>query len=94
MACWIAMTHTDAENGGLCIVPGSHQEGLMETEKNEDMEEHDAWEVDYLMHDRDSEEWMQHMYSYNIKGLDSDDVVQLPVPKRAGVFFGGFTVHG
>ena len=91
---WIAMTDTDAENGGLCIVPGSHQEGLMETEKNEDMEEHDSWEVDYLMRDRDGKEWTQHMYSYDIQGLDPGEVVQLTVPKGAGVFFSGFTVHG
>lgn len=94
MACWIAMTDTDAENGGLCIVPGSHREGLLDTEKNEDMEEHDSWEVDYRMRDRNGDEWTQHMYSYDIKGLDPDDVVQLTVPKGAGVFFSGMTVHG
>ncbi|HMB91425.1 MAG TPA: phytanoyl-CoA dioxygenase family protein [Rhodothermales bacterium] len=94
LACWVAITDTDPGNGGLCIVPGSHEHGLYETQKNEDTVEHDAWEVEHLMRDRDGKEWTQRMYSFDIEGLDPDDVVRLTVPKGAGVFFDGLTIHG
>ena len=42
MACWIAMSDTNAENGGLCVVPGSNHHGLYGTHKNQDAREHDA----------------------------------------------------
>lgn len=94
MACWIAMDDTDAGNGGLCVVPGSHTAGLYKTDKNEDDEEHDAWESDHLMRGRDGQEWTQRFYSFDIEGLDPDTVTCLTVPKGAGVFFGGHTIHG
>src|ERR1051326_8207890 len=28
MACWLALSDTDADNGGVCVVPGGHREGL------------------------------------------------------------------
>lgn len=94
MACWMAMSDTDGENGGLCVVPGSHKHGLYGTHKTENSEEHDAWEVEYRMRDRDGKEWTQKMYSFEIEGLHADQIVQLTVPKGGGVFFSGRTIHG
>ena len=94
LACWIAMNDTDAGNGGLCVVPGSNQKGLYEAQQNDDTEEHDAWESDHLMRDRDGREWTQSFYSFDIEGLDEDEIERLTVPKGAGVFFSGYTIHG
>lgn len=94
MACWIAMNDTDAGNGGLCVVPGSHARGLIEPVQNDDTEEHDAWEADHLMRDRDGREWTQTFYSFDIEGLDEGEIERLTVPKGAGVFFSGLTIHG
>jgi len=94
IACWIALSDTDAENGGLCVVPGSHKDGLYETHKNENDQEHDSWEFDYTMRDRDGKEWIQHMYSFEIEGLDMNRLQKLTVPKGAGVIFSGLTIHG
>lgn len=94
MACWIAMSDTDGENGGLCVVAGSHRHGLYPTHKTENAEEHDAWEVEYRMRDRDGKEWSQKMYSFEIEGLDREKILQLAVPKGGGVFFDGRTIHG
>jgi ectoine hydroxylase-related dioxygenase (phytanoyl-CoA dioxygenase family) len=94
MACWLALNDTDAGNGGLCVVPGSHREGLYGTHKNDDDQEHDAWEMDHLMRDRDGREWTQRFYSFDIDGLDHDRVEILTIPTGAGVFFDGLTIHG
>ena len=95
IACWIAMTDTDAENGGLCVVPGSHKvDHLYSTHKNENQDDHDSWEFEYTLRDRDGKEWKEKMYSFEIDGLKKEDVVRLTVPKGAGVFFGGKTIHG
>ncbi|NBC17803.1 MAG: hypothetical protein GVY18_10865 [Bacteroidetes bacterium] len=94
MACWIALNDTDAGNAGLCVVPGSHKDGLYEARKNEDDQEHDAWEVEHLMRDRDGNEWTQRFFSFDIEGLDPEDIERLTVPKGAGVFFSGYTIHG
>jgi ectoine hydroxylase-related dioxygenase (phytanoyl-CoA dioxygenase family) len=94
MACWMAMSDTDGENGGLCVVAGSHRQGIYQTHKTEDADEHDAWEVEYLMRDRDGKEWKQKMYSFEIEGLDRDQILELEVPKGGGVFFSGRTIHG
>lgn len=94
MACWMAMSHTDGDNGGLCVVPGSHQRGLYATRKAENADEHDAWEVEYLMRGPDGKEWTQKMYSFEIEGLDREKIIELEVPKGGGVFFTGRTIHG
>ncbi len=93
-ACWVAMSDTDAENGGLCVVPGSHKRGLYKTHKNANADEHDAWEMDYPMRDRAGKEWVERMYSFEIEGITPEDVVRLTVPKGGGVFFDGHTIHG
>ena len=94
IACWIAMEDTDPGNGGLCVVPGSHTEGLLHTHKNDDDEEHDSWETDHLMRDRDGREWTQSFYSFDIEGLDEGAITCLTIPRGAGVFFSGHTIHG
>ena len=94
IACWVAMSDTDPENGGLVVVPGSHNDGLFSTHKNENPDEHDAWEIDYLMRDRDGKEWVEHMYSFEIDGLDMERLVKLTVPKGSGVIFSSLTIHG
>lgn len=93
-ACWVAMSDTDAENGGLCVVPGSHKRGLYQTHKNQNAAEHDAWEMDYPMRDRNGREWVEKMYSFEIEDIHPEEIVRLTVPKGAGVFFDGHTIHG
>ena len=93
-ACWCAMGDTDAGNGGLCVVPGSQTHGLYRTHKAEDTAEHDAWEFEYAMRDRDGKTWTERMYSFEIEGLDASQIVRLDVPAGAGVFFDGLTIHG
>ncbi len=95
IACWIALTDTDAENGGLCVVPGSHiREELFPTHRTENVDDHDSWEIIYDMSDPDGKEWKEKMYSFEIDGINDMEIVRLTVPKGAGVFFGGKTIHG
>lgn len=94
MACWIAMSDTDAENGGLAVVPGSHKQGLHKTHRTENVDDHDSWEFEYDMRGPDGKEWKEKMYSFEIDGLDRSSVVRLEVPKGSAVFFTGKTIHG
>ena len=93
MACWVAMTDTDAANGGLCVIPGSHNGGLRTTHKSRGDGDYDSWEIEHPMRDRRGREWKEKMYSYEIDHLDESKVVRLAVP-RGGVFFDGLTIHG
>ncbi|MEM7034744.1 MAG: phytanoyl-CoA dioxygenase family protein [Chloroflexota bacterium] len=94
MACWIAFNDTDAENGGLCVVPKSNHHSLRATHVNEDDEEHASWVKVYPMRNPDGREWDQRMYSFHIDGLENDEIIKLTVPKGSGVFFSGMTIHG
>ena len=94
MACWLAMSDTDSDNGGLCVLPGSHAHGLYDTHKATSMKDHQVWESEHLMRDRDGKEWKQVFYSFEIDGIDRSQMKFLPVPKGAGVFFSGMTIHG
>jgi ectoine hydroxylase-related dioxygenase (phytanoyl-CoA dioxygenase family) len=94
MACWLALTDTDPENGGLCVVPGSHQEGLRRARRNEDEAEHASWETKHQMRDREGREWEQTMVSFQIDDLEPERIRRLTVPRGAGVFFTGMTIHG
>jgi phytanoyl-CoA hydroxylase len=94
MACWLAMSDTDGENGGLCVVPGSHTRGLFGTHKAENAKDHQVWESEHRMRDRSGKEWTQVFYSFEIDGLDRSAVLNLEVPQGAGVFFNGMTIHG
>lgn len=94
MACWLAMSDTDGENGGLCVVRGSHTKGLYTTHKATNAEDHQVWESEHLMRDRNGKEWTEVFYSFEIDGLERSSVLNLEVPKGAGVFFTGMTIHG
>lgn len=94
MACWVAMGNTDGENGGLCVVPGSHRRGLYATHKATNSKDHQVWESEHAMRDRTGKEWKQKFYSFEIDGLDLRTAVNLEVPKGAGVFFSSHTIHG
>lgn len=94
MACWVALTDTDESNGGLCIIPGSHKNGVLKTHKSSTNEDNDAYEIEHLMRDRDGREWKELMYSYEIDGLDKSKIAHLTVPRGSGVFFNGLTIHG
>mgnify|MGYP000064826885 CR=1 FL=1 len=94
MACWLALSDTDEENGGLCVVPGSHRRGLYAFERVRDTGEHTTWETVYEMSGPDGAEWEENMHSFDIVGLEEEDIVRLSVPIGAGVFFTGMTVHG
>ncbi len=94
MACWLALSDTDAENGGLCVVPGSHLEGLQEAGKINDKKEFDSWETEHDMRCPDGREWKRKMHSFQIQGLPEDRIVRLTVPRGSGVFFTGMTIHG
>lgn len=93
MACWIAMSDTDPENGGLCVAPGSHRDSLRETTLNTNPE-HMSWESDYGMRSPDGREWTEKLYSFDVVGIEEDDLVRLTVPRGSGVFFTSRTVHG
>ncbi len=94
MACWLAMNDTDRDNGGLCVLPGSNHKGLYEFTRVRNESEHTAWEKDYPMRDSNNVEWLETMHSFDIIGVSKDEIKRLTVPKGAGVFFTGMTVHG
>ena len=94
MACWIALNDTDRDNGGLCVVPGSHKRPLYGTAPPADDSEHASWSKSYEMRGPDGKEWVEEMHSHQIDGLDPDEIEYLTVPKGAGVFFTSMTVHG
>ena len=94
MACWLALSDTDSENGGLCVVPGSHKRLLYETQPPSDEKEHNKWEQDYRMSDKEGNEWIEKMHAHQIVGLDPKEFVYLTVPIGSGVFFTSMTIHG
>lgn len=94
MACWLALDDADAENGGLCVVPGSHREGLRSAHLTEHPEEHVRWEQDYPMRDRDGREWVERLFSFEMDDLREDEILRLTVLRGGGVFFTGLTIHG
>ncbi len=93
MACWIAMSNTAAGNGGLCILPGSHLDGLRTAHKSGEGE-HSSWTKTHLMRDRTGKEWEQEFFSFEINDIDLSSLVKLDVPKGGGVCFTGLTIHG
>jgi ectoine hydroxylase-related dioxygenase (phytanoyl-CoA dioxygenase family) len=94
MACWLAFNDTDPDNGGLCVVPGSHKHGLRSTAKTNNETDHTSWEKDYTMRDRTGKCWDQTFYSFQIEGLDPNAIQHLSIPCGAGVFFTSITIHG
>jgi len=94
MACWLALSDTDAENGGLCVVPGSNHNGLYSFESVRDTKEHTSWQQAYAMSDREGNCWDETMHSFDITGLRKEEILRLNVPSGSGVFFTGMTIHG
>lgn len=94
MACWLALTDTDSDNGGLCVVPGSHRQGLRTAHKTANLQEHVSWENEHVMRDRAGREWKQTLVSFEMDDLNPADIVRLTAPRGAGVFFTGLTIHG
>src|SRR5438874_165737 len=66
MACWLALTDTEAGNGGLCVMPGSHTKGLRSTHDNEDGKDHVTFLQTHTMRDRGGKEWNVEMHSFEI----------------------------
>ena len=93
MACWIALSDTDPDNGGLCIVPGSHKGALRETELSTSLE-HASWQTEHTMRAPDGREWKETLHSFHVLGVEDDDLVKLSVPRGSGVFFSSLTIHG
>lgn len=93
MACWIALSDTDGDNGGFCAVPGSHLDGVRSWHVSQG-DEHSNWSADQLMRDRAGREWTQTFHSFEVDDLDPASVRRLEVPAGSAVFFTGLTVHG
>ncbi len=94
MACWLALADTGADNGGLCVVPGSHTAGLRSAHQSENTAEHASWTKEHLMRDREGREWTETIVSFEMDQLDPESIVRLRVPAGGGVFFTGTTIHG
>ena len=94
MACWLALADTGPENGGLCVVPATHKDGLRSAHRNENSAEHASWSKDHLMRDRDGKEWHETIVSFEMDGVSPETILRLSVPAGGGVFFTGTTIHG
>ncbi|HYF52192.1 MAG TPA: phytanoyl-CoA dioxygenase family protein [Planctomycetota bacterium] len=94
MACWVALTDTDKDNGGLCVVPGSHKNGARTWHKNENDKEHQKWEMQHDFRDRDGRVYKKTLHALEIDGIEREKPIHLRVPAGAGVFFTGCTIHG
>lgn len=94
MACWLAFSDTDRDNGGLCVVPGSNREGLHPAHKAQAPRQHATWETDYEMRGPEGKEWKERLYSFEISDLDPARIEYLSVPQGSGVFFTSLTIHG
>ncbi|MSR82824.1 MAG: hypothetical protein EXS58_07845 [Candidatus Latescibacteria bacterium] len=94
MACWLALSDTDRNNGGLCVVPGSNREGLHPAHKAQDIRQHASWETDYQMRSPEGKEWQERLYSFEISDLDPARIEYLKMPQGSGVFFTSLTIHG
>jgi ectoine hydroxylase-related dioxygenase (phytanoyl-CoA dioxygenase family) len=94
MACWLALSDTDRNNGGLCVAAGSHLAPLRKTRPPEDSGEHASWVKDYAMRGPDGKEWSETMHSHEVTGARPDELTFLTVPRGSGVYFTGGTIHG
>ncbi len=94
MACWLALSDTDRNNGGLCVAAGSHLAPLRKTRPPKDSSEHASWVKDYAMRGPDGREWSETMHSHEVADVHPDELTYLTVPRGSGVFFTGRTIHG
>lgn len=93
-ACWIALDDADADNGGLCVVPGSHKGPLLEMDLPKDATQHASWTKDYEYRDRAGKTWVVPLHSAEVRGWDRSREAALTVPAGGAVFFTGRTIHG
>jgi phytanoyl-CoA hydroxylase len=92
IGCWIALNDTDVENGGLCVLPGTHVvEPALLAETTSTAR---GFDIRNEMRDRDGRVWIDCFRSDKFSHLDPDQIVPLSVPSRAAVFFHGSLVHG
>lgn len=90
--CWIALTDADADNGGLCVVPGSHK--LLPAMAAAPALKFKSSIVTNRLRTRDGREWTERFRTDRFERLDHDSIVPLEVPAGAAVFFDGKLVHG
>ena len=90
IACWIALNDTDAGNGGLMLVPGSHRHGLRD---GRGRGAHHGHTILQHMRDRKGREWNEYADTSDI-AVTADRAVTLAVPAGGAVLFDGFLVHG
>jgi phytanoyl-CoA hydroxylase len=93
LTCWVTFDDSDSENGGLCVIPGSHRDGLHAVHEPRDAEEHVKMRNDFPYHDRTGRRWTKTIIAGEIDPLPAGDQV-IPVPAGGAVFFDGHTIHG
>lgn len=93
VACWVALTDTDAGNGGFCVAPGTHTGPLLSVFEDREDVESQQYEAVHTMRDRSGREWQQRIYRFHID-LPEDRIERLTIPRGAGIFFHGMLVHG
>jgi ectoine hydroxylase-related dioxygenase (phytanoyl-CoA dioxygenase family) len=92
LACWVALNDTDSDNGGLCVVPGSHLETPRLTANP--VLKCKGFQITHRLRDRKGREWTSQFNAAKFNGIDPSDVVQLKVKRGGAVFFGGRLIHG
>lgn len=94
MACWIALTDTDGDNGGFCVVPGTHRAGLLNAHNKATDKDGEGLEMPHTMRDRAGKEWKVTLVRFEVDHLRDADIRRLTVPRGSAVIFDGLVVHG
>lgn len=92
MVCWIALNDTDAENGGLQVVPGSHH-WLLDTYSVETALP-SQYRIEQSLRGPDGREWTEEVPRYSFDRLDPGQITALTVPRGGAVLFDGLLIHG
>jgi ectoine hydroxylase-related dioxygenase (phytanoyl-CoA dioxygenase family) len=92
IGCWIALSDTDGDNGGLCVVPGSHK--CAPPESVDVSFGAKIFVLENQMRDPDGRVWIDRVQSGVFNRLSPAAVVPLRVPCGSAVFFHGSLVHG
>ena len=94
MACWLALTDTDPDNGGLCVVPGSHKGPLRTAHRTLNSEEprllgNPAHHERPRRPEVDADDGLLRN-----RRRRAGERIRLTVPRGAGVSLPGSTIHG